>query len=96
MAEAARILYLAAYDISDQGRLRAALHCVRAYATGGQKSVHEVWLTPAEKGQLLGDMGYILEEDTDSFLLIRLDARQTVHTLGLGIAPIDPDWFYLG
>jgi len=78
MAEAARILYLAAYDISDQGRLRAALHCVRAYATGGQKSVHEVWLTPAEKGQLLGDMGYILEEDTDSFLLIRLDARQTV------------------
>ncbi|QTR48559.1 CRISPR-associated endonuclease Cas2 [Candidatus Thiothrix anitrata] len=96
MAEAARILYLAAYDISDQGRLRAALHCVRAYATGGQKSVHEVWLTPAEKGQLLGDMGYILEEDTDSFLLIRLDARQTVHTLGLGVAPIDPDWFYLG
>ncbi|QTR44844.1 CRISPR-associated endonuclease Cas2 [Thiothrix litoralis] len=96
MPEAARVLYLAAYDVSDAGRLRAALHCVRAYATGGQKSVHEVWLTDAEKGELIGDMSFILDEDDDSFMLIRLDPRQTVHTLGLGIAPIDPDWFYLG
>jgi CRISPR-associated protein Cas2 len=96
MAEAARVLYLAAYDVSDNGRLRAALHCVRAYATGGQKSVHEVWLTDAEKGELIGDMSFILDEDEDSFMLIRLDARQTVHTLGLGVVPVDPDWFYLG
>lgn len=96
MPEAARILYLAAYDVSDNNRLRAALHCVRAYATGGQKSVHEVWLTDAEKGELIGDMSFILDETEDSFMLVRLDARQTVHTLGLGIAPVDPDWFYLG
>jgi CRISPR-associated protein Cas2 len=96
MPDAARTLYLAAYDVSDQGRLRAALHCVRAFATGGQKSVHEVWLTDAEKGELIGDMSYILDESEDSFLLIRLDPRQTVHTLGLGIAPVDPEWFYLG
>ncbi len=96
MADSQRVLYLAAYDVSDAGRLRAALHCVRAYATGGQKSVHEVWLTAAEKGELLGDMSFILDEADDSFLLIRLDARQTVHTLGLGVAPVDPDWFYLG
>lgn len=91
-----RILYLAAYDVSDDNRLRAALHCVRAYATGGQKSVHEVWLTAAEKGELLADMACLLEEQEDSFLLIRLDPRQVVHTLGLGVAPSDPDWFYLG
>ena len=91
-----RTLYLAAYDVCDSSRLRAALHCVRAFATGGQKSVHEVWLTEAEKGELLGDMGYILDEAQDSFLLIQLDPRQTVHTLGLGVPPADPDWFYLG
>lgn len=91
-----RQLYLAAYDISSASRLRAALHCVRAYATGGQKSVHEVWLTAAEKGELIADMQFILEPDVDSFLLIRLDPRQTVHTLGLGVAPSNPDWFYLG
>lgn len=91
-----RILYLAAYDVSDEGRLRAALHCVRAYATGGQKSVHEVWLTVREKGDLIADMAQILSPTEDSFLLIQLDARQTVYTLGLGIAPSNPDWFYLG
>ena len=91
-----RTLYLAAYDVCDASRLRAALHCVRAFATGGQKSVHEVWFTEAEKGELLGDMGYILDEAQDSFLLIQLDPRQTVHTLGLGVPPADPDWFYLG
>lgn len=96
MADVARTLYLAAYDISDDGRLRAALHCVRAYATGGQKSVHEVWLTAKEKGELLAEMAYILEESEDSFLLIRLDARQQVQTLGTGTPPSNPEWFYLG
>jgi CRISPR-associated protein Cas2 len=96
MPDAARTLFLAAYDVSDDGRLRAALHCVRAYATGGQKSVHEVWLTAAEKGDLIADMSFILEEGEDSFMLIRLDPRQTVQTLGKGVAPVDPDWFYLG
>lgn len=91
-----RVLYLAAYDVSDEGRLRAALHCVRAYATGGQKSVHEVWLTAREKGDLMADMAQILSPAMDSFLLIQLDARQKVYTLGLGIAPSYPDWFYLG
>lgn len=91
-----RTLYLAAYDVSDEGRLRAALHVVRAYASGGQKSVHEVWLSWVEKGELIATMAQILHPSADSFLLIQLDARQTVHTLGLGMPPSDPDWFYLG
>src|SRR5260221_537392 len=39
-----RILYLVAYDISHPRRLARALKTMRAYATGGQKSVHECWL----------------------------------------------------
>ncbi|HPY39183.1 MAG TPA: hypothetical protein PLM98_01590 [Thiolinea sp.] len=91
-----RLLYLASYDVCEDGRLRAALACVRAYATGGQKSVHEVWLSSAEKGELLLEMNLLLNLHEDSFLLIRLDPRQRVHTLGIAIPPSNPDWFYVG
>ena len=97
MAAGMRHLYLACYDVADDRRLKAALFTVRAYATGGQKSVHEVWLTAAEKGELLMDMSLLLEPAEDNFLLIRLDPRQQVHTLGVAVAPQGAsDWFYLG
>ncbi len=96
MADHGRSLYLACYDVADEGRLRAALQVVRAFATGGQKSVHECWLTDAEKGDLLATMAQVLEPRADSFLLIRLDPRQKVDTLGKAVPPLAPDWFYLG
>ena len=40
-----RDFYLAAYDVSSPRRLIAALALVRGYTTGGQKSVHEVFLS---------------------------------------------------
>jgi len=94
MAE--RDLYLAAYDVSDPKRLRASLELVKAYATGGQKSVYEIFLTAAEKGDLLKDMAQVLNETEDSFLLLRLDPRSRVHTLGIAIEPVDPPYFYFG
>lgn len=90
-----RDLYLVAYDVREPGRLRAALYLTRRYATGGQKSVHECWLTEAEKGELITELCQVLEEE-DSLLLLRLDPRQTVTTLGRAVAPSDPDWFYVG
>ncbi|MGH6627377.1 MAG: hypothetical protein ACRECD_12725 [Burkholderiaceae bacterium] len=90
-----RDLYLAAYDISEPRRLSAALKLARAYATGGQKSVHELFLTPAERTALVEDMSVLIDMDTDRFLLIRLDPRSRVHTLGKGVAPADPDYFYV-
>lgn len=91
-----RELYLAAYDIGDACRLTAALKLTRAYATGGQKSVHEIYLTPAERNNLVGDMTILLQLETDRFLLLRLDPRSRVHTLGKAVAPSDPDYFYVG
>lgn len=41
-------------------------------------------------------MNLVLNLREDSFLLIRLDPRQRVHTLGLAIPPSNPDWFYVG
>lgn len=91
-----RHLYLAAYDIGSPARLRAALKLVKGYATGGQKSVFECFLTPAERRRLLDDMREVIEPGEDRFLMIRLDPRSRVHTLGIAVAPEDPPFFYHG
>lgn len=90
-----RCLYLIAYDVRVPNRLVAALHLTRRYATGGQKSVQECWLTEAEKGMLIADLCQVLEEE-DALLVLRLDPRQTVTALGKAVAPSNPSWFYVG
>ena len=90
-----RSLYLAAYDVADARRLRAALALVKGYSTGGQKSVHECFLSGAERARLLRDIALVLNEADDSFLLLRLDPRARVLTLGKGIVPMDSPYFYV-
>jgi len=91
-----RILHLAAYDVRDASRLRHALHAVKGYATGGQKSVFECFLTPGERNGLLAEVGEAVDAYEDAFLLVRLDPRSRVMTLGIGVEPVDPPFFYLG
>ena len=90
-----RSLYLAAYDVADPRRLRAALDLVKGYSTGGQKSVHECFLTAGERARLLYDMSAVLKEAEDSFLLLRLDPRARVLTLGKAIEPMDSPYFHV-
>ena len=92
----ARKLYLAAYDVADPGRLREVMLLVRAQATGGQLSVYECFLTPAERRELLTAVDAILHPREDRFFLLRLDPRSRVRTLGIGLAPQDPLFFYAG
>ena len=91
-----RDLHLACYDVAEQRRLTAALKLARRYATGGQKSAHELFLTPAERDKLVADMRALLDLSTDRFLMLRLDPRSRVHTLGKAVQPADPDYFYVG
>ncbi len=91
-----RLLHLACYDVAEPRRLIAALKLARVYATGGQKSVHELYLTVAERITLIEDMSTLLDLSTDRFLLLRLDPRSRVHTLGKAVQPADPDYFYVG
>ena len=91
-----RNFYLAAYDVAEPRRLAAALHIVRGYATGGQKSVHEIFLSPAERHELLHELSLILHETEDRFLLLRLDPRASYHAIGIGTTPADPSYFYVG
>ena len=90
-----RRLYLVAYDVTHPRRLRLVLERVKGYATGGQKSAYECWLSEGEKAALLQDMALVLEEDEDHFLLIGLDPRARVYTLGQAEPPADPDTFYI-
>jgi CRISPR-associated protein Cas2 len=91
-----RSLYLAAYDVCEPRRLRAALELVKGYSTGGQKSVHECFLTAGERSLLLRDVAAVLDEADDSFLLLRLDPRARVLTLGRAIEPMDAPYFHVG
>jgi len=91
-----RRLYLIIYDIHQPKRLRAVLKATREFATGGQKSVHECWLSDSEKGDLLAALAMIIDDTEDSLICIRLDARQTVITLGRATPPDDGNCFYVG
>lgn len=91
-----RRLYIAAYDIADARRLRAALKVLKGYACGRQKSVFECYLTPAEYWRLVGEMRDLIDPSEDRFLIIRHDPALTARVLGKAVAPADPDWFYVG
>lgn len=91
-----RQLFLAAYDISSSRRLRKALRVLRGYASGGQKSVFECFLTPVEKERLLDEIGQIIDPIEDRFILLRLAGAKHVRTLGKAVVPQDGSFFYVG
>jgi CRISPR-associated protein Cas2 len=90
-----RNLYVAAYDITTPKRLREALKILKGYSCGGQKSVFECFLTPAEKSSLLRSISDTVDPEEDRFLLVRLDPRSRVRAFGIGVAPKDPPFFYV-
>jgi len=92
----ARHFYLAAYDVADPKRLRRVLAIVKGYATGGQKSVYECWLSGAERKQLLNSTAQAIREDKDRFLLLRMDPRRNTVLLGLAQPLADPCFYYQG
>jgi CRISPR-associated protein Cas2 len=94
-----RDFYLAAYDVSvaaGPARQSAARGRLRAYATGGQKSVFECLLTPAEAAAVLAEMAGLLRPAEDRFLLLRLDPRARRFTLGRAAPPHFSECFYQG
>ena len=91
-----RDLYITAYDIASPKRLRAALQIVKGHATGGQKSAYECFLSPAERRDLMSRLRAAIDPEEDRVLLIRLDPRSRVHTLGIAREPQDPPFFYCG
>ncbi len=93
---AKRPLYIAAYDVANPARLRRALREVKAFATGGQKSVYECYLHAPEHHELVTRMHAVLDPNEDRFMLLRLETRGAARILGIAVPPADPDYFYVG
>lgn len=91
----ARDLHLVAYDIAKPSRLNRCLKITRRYATGGQKSVHECYLSPAEREHMKADLRTVIDARSDRVLLLRLGARTRVDTLGIAVPPNDPRFFHV-
>lgn len=90
-----RDFFIAAYDVRDPKRLRRAREVMKGWSTGGQKSVFECFLTPAESGEMVAELRAVLERE-DRYLMVRLDPRPAVLTLGIAVAPEDPPFYYVG
>lgn len=91
-----RTFYIAAYDISAPRRLQRALRCLRRYASGGQRSVFECLLSPAERKQLVTEVEQIIDQRRDRFVLLPVRNRTHVHTLGIAALPQTGDCLYIG
>ncbi len=91
-----RDLYLAAYDVTAPDRLQAALHVLKGYAGGGQKSVFECFLTARERRTLLAEIRDVLDTAEDRFLLLPLPNTEGIRALGIAVRPSDPDFYYVG
>ena len=89
-------LYLTAYDISDASRLQQVLYEIKQYATGGQKSAYECYLSESEKQALYQRIHNIMDTEEDRFMLLRLDPRMRVQTFGIAVKPANPDYFFIG
>ena len=79
----ARTLYLVAYDVCHPRRLARVTRYFHSYRVAGQKSVPEIWVTPAERASIEADMGHLLAADEDRLQLIALDPRMTPRCMGL-------------
>lgn len=91
-----RTLWLVAYDIRCPRRLADALGVVKAWSTGGQKSVHECWLTVGELASLRRELGAVVAPEEDSVLFLAPDPSRGVRTLGVAARPRDPRFFFVG
>ena len=91
-----RTFYIIAYDITDDSRLNRVRHFLKGYSTGGQKSVFECFLTPAEVREAMQELRRLIEPSEDRVHIFIMDARSRTHTLGVAIQPKDPSFFYFG
>lgn len=87
-----RTVYLIAYDIRDPKRLMRIHHYLIGYKVGGQKSVFECWLTPAELATVQADLLELMDDSCDRIHFLQLDPRQTMQGYGRA-SNFVPGWF---
>lgn len=80
--DAHRSLYLVAYDVSAPRRLRRICRYLTGYKVGGQKSVFEIWATPAELRRIRADLESLMDPAEDRLHVLALDPRMKPRCFG--------------
>ncbi|WP_292967080.1 CRISPR-associated endonuclease Cas2 [Nitrosomonas sp.] len=77
-----RSLYLVAYDVSNPRRLYKVCRYLKSYKVGGQKSVFELWITPAELRTIRADLDALMDAEEDRLHILSLDPRMKPRCYG--------------
>ncbi|MDP1606421.1 MAG: CRISPR-associated endonuclease Cas2 [Rhodocyclaceae bacterium] len=77
-----RTLYLVAYDVCNPRRLQKVCRYLTGYKVGGQKSVFEIWATPAELKHIRADLDELMQPAADRLHILALDPRMQPRCLG--------------
>lgn len=91
-----RLLYVVAYDICDDKRLRKVFHTMRGYGDHMQYSVFRCELSEKERIGLMAKLSDIIKHDEDQVLLFALGPasgmrEMAVHSVGLPYEPATHD-----
>lgn len=93
---AGREQYLVCYDINESRRLRRALVAAREFSIGGQRSVHECQMSLTECSGLVERLAEVLDTTGDRALILKLDPRQAIITIGRAESLADEGYVYVG
>jgi|SRR5690606_3798767 len=77
-----RSLYLVAYDVCNPRRLYKVCRYLKRYKVGGQKSVFELWVTPAELRTIRADLDELMDAQEDRLHVLSLDPRMKPRCYG--------------
>lgn len=83
---AARTLYLVAYDVFHPDRLRRVSRYLTGYKVGGQKSVFEIWVTPAELRHIRLNLDKLMRLEEDRLQILALDPRMKCRCFGRAVS----------
>ena len=89
-----RLVYIVAYDIRDQRRLRLVHRKVRGYGDRVQYSVFRCELSPMEKARLRGELTELIKRDEDQVLIVPLGppgGQNDRRVEALGVPFSDPE-----
>lgn len=77
-----RHLYLISYDIAHTRRLYRVHKAMKAYASGGQKSCYECWMTEHEITILKQELSGLMDREEDRIHIFQLDQRMHIELIG--------------
>lgn len=89
-------LYLICYDISQASRLARVLRVIKGYRTGGQKSVHECFLSASQAKGLSLYLTHLFNPREDRLLIWHVAEGKPFYGFGRAIPPKDALFWYFG